>query len=79
MSCVQYATPTMPEPELFSVEGLVQREPYLSVGGIRNDLFHRAKNGLEATGAVVYRGRKILLHREKYMAWMMGRGRKGAA
>jgi len=67
-----------PEPELYTVEGLVRREPALTAGGVRNDLFYRKTNGLEASGALVYRGRKILLNRRGYIDWMISRGTKGA-
>lgn len=30
-------------------------------------------------GAVVYRGRRILLHRELYLAWIAQRSRRAAA
>lgn len=63
-------------PTLVSVVRMSEIEPDLTVGAIRDDLFNRAQNGLEASGAVVYRGRKILLHRERYLAWVIdGRGR----
>jgi hypothetical protein len=58
-------------PVLYSATQLTKIEPALSIGAIRDDLFHRETNGLEASGAVVYRGRKILLHRERYLAWLI--------
>jgi hypothetical protein len=48
------------------------------VGGIREDLFHRSTNGLEASGAVIRRGRRLLIHRDLYMTWLMARGRSAA-
>ncbi|TCT20279.1 hypothetical protein [Thiobaca trueperi] len=58
-------------PTLYSVKQLAAAEPALSVGGLREDLFHRHTNGLEASGAVIRRGRRLLLHRERYMAWLI--------
>ena len=60
-------------PTLFTVSQLVQAEPALGKGAVRDDLFHRRTNGLEASGAVVQRGRRILIHREKYLSWLTGR------
>ncbi|MEA3273908.1 MAG: hypothetical protein U9Q81_01115 [Pseudomonadota bacterium] len=65
-----------PGQTIFNVEQLVEAEPALTVGGVRHDLFHRTTNGLEASGAVIRRGRRILLHREKYLEWLTKRGRR---
>lgn len=61
---------TSAQPTLFTVPQLVNAEPALTTGGVRFDLFNRNSNGLEASGAVVRRGRRILLHRERYLAWL---------
>jgi len=60
----------------FTVNQLVEVEPALGKGAVRNDLFHRRNNGLEDSGAVIYRGRHILLHRGRYLAWLEQRSRK---
>jgi hypothetical protein len=65
-----------PAPTLCTVAQLAQIEPALSAGAIRFDLFNRATNGLEASGAVIFRGRRILLHREKYLAWLTEQSRR---
>ena len=57
-------------PTYVTVPQLAKIEPALGVGAIRDDLFHRKHNGLEASGAVIYRGRRILLHRERYLGWL---------
>jgi hypothetical protein len=66
-------------PALYTVAMLVRAEPALTRGGIRDDLFHRRSNGLESSGAVVYRGRRILLDRAKYLAWLSARSGRRAA
>jgi hypothetical protein len=38
-------------------------------------LFQRATNGLEASGAVVYRGRRLLIDEDIYLSWMTSRSR----
>lgn len=61
----------LPTPTYYTVEQLVQAEPALGKGAVRHDLFHRETNGLTASGAIVQRGRRILINREKYLAWMV--------
>ncbi len=63
---------TARDPILYTVAQLLKSEPALAEGGIRQDLFQRDINGLEESGAVVYRGRKILLHKQRYLDWMLG-------
>lgn len=74
MPTPEHAHDTQPDPGytpvFCTVAQLVDLEPALTRGAIRNDLFLRTTNGLEASGAVIYRGRRILLHRERYLAWM---------
>lgn len=50
----------------------------VSYGGVRHDLFLRESNGLAASGALVFRGRRILIYPRKYLAWMESRSRQGA-
>lgn len=64
----------VPAPVLYTVNGMVEAEPALTVGGLRDDLLHRRTNGLAESGAVIRRGRLLLLHREKYLAWLLARG-----
>lgn len=66
-------------PTYVTVAQLIQIEPALTRGGLRDDLFNRASNGLEASGAVIYRGRKILLHRERYLSWLEKASQRRAA
>lgn len=68
--------PATPAPTLYTVKDLCRAEPALTVGGIRDDLFNRRQNGLEATGAVIRRGRRLLIVRDRYMEWLL---RGGAA
>lgn len=55
---------------LLKIEQLVERHPGLSVGGVRSDLFHRDANGLAASGALVHRGRHILIDEAIYLDWL---------
>lgn len=49
----------------------------ISIGGVRYDLFRRTTNGLEASGALIYRGRRILIYPRRYLAWLESRPRDG--
>lgn len=42
----------------------------VTIGGIRFDLFNRGTNGLEESGALVFRGRRILIYPSRYLRWM---------
>ena len=54
---------------LFTVNQLVDAEPALTRGGIRHILFHRGQD-LEQAGIVLRLGRKILIDRDKFIAWL---------
>jgi hypothetical protein len=65
-------------PTLYKVDDLARAEPALTVGGIRADLWNRRKNGLAESGAVIRRGRLLLVHRERYMSWLLEHGQEAA-
>lgn len=48
----------------------------LTTDGIRKDVSNAADNGLEASGAIVRRGRRVLLDEDVYIDWMRKRGAK---
>lgn len=54
---------------LFTVNQLLEAEPALARGGVRHVLFHRGAD-LEQQGIVLRQGRKILIHREKFIEWL---------
>ncbi|WP_295406493.1 hypothetical protein [uncultured Thiocystis sp.] len=64
---------------LFTAQQLADSQPALTVGGIRSDLFERRTNGLQEAGAVIRRGRALLLDGPVYIAWLVARGRERAA
>lgn len=83
---MRHTTPDRHEPDPIpalptycTVAQLAAIEPALGRGAIRDDLFHRKTNGLEDSGAVVHRGRRILLHRELYLTWIAQRSRRAVA
>lgn len=59
---------------LLSLRQLVARHPGLSVGGVRWALFYRHTNGLEASGAIVNFGRRILFDELAFVAWLRTSG-----
>lgn len=59
---------------LLTVKQLSQQQPALTEAGIRWDLFNRHANGLTKAGAIIRRGRRILIDPERYLEWMTRRG-----
>jgi hypothetical protein len=47
-------------------------------GAARALVFHSATNGLEACGAVIRHGRRVLIHPGKFRAWLESGGAKAA-
>lgn len=66
-----------------TVEQLAQRHTALTPGGIRWMLFHRETNGLQQSGAVIARGRRLYLDEVRFLDWFastnkpQGRSRPG--
>lgn len=63
-----------PSRTLVTVQQLAASQPGIGEGAIRWDLFNRRTNGLEASGAIVRRGRKVLLDLDRYLDWLAGSG-----
>ena len=60
----------MDAPILKTVRQFAEDQPALTEAGIRWDLANRHTNGLEESGAIVYRGRRILIDHDAYISWM---------
>ena len=54
------------------------RNPAFTEGGVRHNIFFEDTNGLKDSGAIVRNGGRILIHEERFFAWMEGRSEKGA-
>lgn len=67
-----------PAPGPITVEQLVQRHPALTPGGIRWMLFHRDTNGLQKSGAIITRGRRLYLDEVRFLAWFASAGKTKA-
>ena len=67
-----------------TVDQMAAEIPALTIGMIRQLLFHRATNGLQESGAVVRVvrvvrvGRCLLLERDRFLRWLMEQGQKEA-
>jgi len=69
-----------PRPMLYTVEQFSSAEPAFTPAALRNLIFkaeprHSTKgeipgNGLIECGAIVRRGRKVMIHRERFMVWV---------
>lgn len=64
---------------LLTVAQLAQELEGVTEAAIRWDIFNAKKNGLEKSGAIVRRGRRILLFPERYVGWMEARTKGQAA
>lgn len=63
--------PASPEQELHTIEQLCDRERAFRIGGVRWMVFNRDSNGLEKSGALIRVGRRVLIDRPKFLAWLM--------
>jgi len=64
---------------LLTVRQFVANQPALTEGSVRWDLFHSATNGLETAGAIIRRGRRILIDPERYLDWLYAGGYQSRA
>jgi hypothetical protein len=61
------------ETQLLSVSQLAKKHPGITEGAVRWDLFNRSKNGLADSGAIIRRGRRVLLDEPRYLEWLRSR------
>ena len=66
-------TPATP---LFTVRQFANKNPFVSEGGLRYQIFNAETNGLAESGAIVRIGRKVLINSPKYFKWIYD-GQKG--
>lgn len=58
-------------PNLETVRTLSQKYPnVITEGGLRWEIFNSDKNGLTESGAIIRRGRKLLIDTDRYFAWV---------
>lgn len=61
---------------LLKAAQIPERNPGLTIGGVRFDLFNRDRNGLAESGALVFRGRRILIDEDRYLNWLRTQGQQ---
>ena len=57
-------------PNLSTVTQFAEQHHAFTVGGLRWEIFNADKNGLKESGAIIRRGRKILIDADRYFAWI---------
>jgi len=62
-----------PSRVLLNVKQFAQQQPALTEGGIRWDLFNSKRNGLAKSGAIIRRGRRVLIDPDRYLEWLSRR------
>ena len=58
-------------PNLATVRTLAQKYPdVITEGGLRWEIFNEGSNGLKESGAIIRRGRKVLIDTDRYFEWL---------
>ncbi len=60
----------MSVPTLLDVNQLTKKHTAFKLGGVRYEIFHGKQNGLEEVGAVVRKGRRVLIDEARYFTWI---------
>lgn len=60
----------MTVPNMLTVNQFSAKHPAFPIGGLRDRIFHAKTNGLEASGAIIRNGRRILIHEERFFQWL---------
>lgn len=69
-------TTVEPQTQLYTVRQFARHHEWISEGGLRWLLFRRDANGLQASGAIIRMGRKILIDEQEFLRWLRHRGRE---
>ena len=65
-------------PTYLTVPQFSEKHPAFPVGGLRWRIFHAHANGLDAAGAIVRNGRRVLIREDKFFAWLEHSNRPAA-
>lgn len=60
-----------------TVSQFSDKHPAFPIGGLRDRIFHAKTNGLEASGAIIRNGRRVLIHEERFFQWLDGINGRG--
>lgn len=66
-------------PRIYTKKQFCERNRAITDGALRWDIFNAELNGLAESGALIRRGRKILVDEVLYFAWLRSRGQKRVA
>lgn len=69
---------TTPLRHLLTVRQFADAHPAISEGSLRWQIFQRANNGLDQSGAIIRNGSRIMIDVQRYYAWLDGQ-QQGAA
>jgi len=61
----------MNAPTVLTVSQFSKKHPAFPIGGLRHKIFNEKANGLAKSGAIIRSGRRVLIHEEKFFAWLM--------
>ena len=70
---------TMSDFLFLTVKQFSTKHPAFPVGGLRHRIFHEQQNGLAASGTIVRNGRRVLIHEQRFFAWLENQNRSGRA
>ncbi len=59
--------------QLFTINQFTEKHKAFNEGSIRWILFNRKSNGLEASGALLHNGRRILIDEDRFFDWLKSR------
>ena len=66
----------METPTLSTVKQFAEKNPAFPESGLRHLIFYADINGLQASGALLRTGRKILIDDEKFFDWIKSNNSK---
>lgn len=53
-----------------TVNQIVKKYPWLTMGGVRHYIFHATTNGIDAHKVIMRIGRKILINETRFFEWL---------
>jgi hypothetical protein len=69
--------PIKPAEIYFTVRQLTKRHPAFSDGCLRWLLYNSQTNGLQASGAIIRIGRKIIIDEALFLSWVKAQAKNG--
>ena len=57
-------------PTYLTIKQFLEKHHAFALGGIRDIIFKKKKNGLHESGAIVKNGRRVLIDEAKFFQWI---------